>query len=348
MALRFDENKIDKFTRTPSGGLIIPAVIARPGVLTYRRDDGSVYREYTPPEVLAEAAPSFCAAPLTDGHPASGRVTPETWQSASRGHIGTDVHATEEGLECTAYAQESSLIKGIESGTRRELSSAYDVEVDATPGVAPNGERYDAIRTKISGNHVAVIAPGRGRAGPTVALRLDSKGNQSLFDETEEEMRRMKVKLKIGGATYVVDSEDESVAVALAELQKEHDATVKALAESRGRADAAEAELKRYTPDYIASLVAARVELVGKAKSLKADLVTDGKSDLEIMKEAIGPGFRVDGESEDYVRGLFEAKASVGKTEKTTDKATPIRQDSAAEDKDEYVPWTAFSLSTEA
>jgi hypothetical protein len=41
------------------------------------------------------------------------------------------------------------------------------------------------------------------------------------------------------------------------------------------------------TPEKLQQLADARADVIGRAKSLKADIVTDGKSDADIRKEAV-------------------------------------------------------------
>src|SRR5690606_10908963 len=54
---------------------------------------------------------------------------------------------------------------------KKELSCGYEVTFDETPGVSPEGERYDAIQTSIKPNHLALVF--RGRAG-NARLNLDA------------------------------------------------------------------------------------------------------------------------------------------------------------------------------
>ena len=62
---------------TPEGFLLDSPIVARTGIYTYLQPDGSVRREYRPPdEVFAEdALVSFKGKPITVLHPKGGRVT---------------------------------------------------------------------------------------------------------------------------------------------------------------------------------------------------------------------------------------------------------------------------------
>ena len=85
---RIDVGSLDKFERTPSGGLRIPAVLTRVGVLTYRTPDGDTVRELRPPEEVLDAASvaSLEDAPVTDLHPPD-LVKPETWKAYALGSV---------------------------------------------------------------------------------------------------------------------------------------------------------------------------------------------------------------------------------------------------------------------
>src|SRR5690606_25874157 len=67
------------------------------------------------------------------------------------------------------------LLAAVERKDRREVSCGYRCLVDETPGVTPEGERYDRVQRRIRYNHVAIVP--EGRAGEAVALRMDAAGN---------------------------------------------------------------------------------------------------------------------------------------------------------------------------
>jgi hypothetical protein len=63
-------------------------------------------------------------------------------------------------------------IEKVKRGDTPELSNGYRCEYDPTPGVAPDGTRYDGVQRNISGNHHAITR--KARAGPEVRLHFDS------------------------------------------------------------------------------------------------------------------------------------------------------------------------------
>ena len=163
-ALRFDVLKLDAFTRTPQGGIRVPAALARTGVQEYRRADGSIVREYRPHEEVfhKDAVASFENAPLTIGH--VNEVNPDNWGGCAVGHVIGAPKQDGKFLAAETQIMRADAIKRVESGELKELSCGYEVEIDPTPGVTTDGERYDAIQRSIRGNHVALLPAGAGRA----------------------------------------------------------------------------------------------------------------------------------------------------------------------------------------
>lgn len=186
---RFDRSaRLTRVDATPQGGIAATAYLARTGVLTYTRADGSTIREYrAPSEVFdAKALASAKGAPITIGHPRPGMVTPSNYKDLSVGHVGDDVRA--EGgrfVAATVRVNDANAVEGIKSGDLIELSAGYTVDVVPRPGVSPEGEPYDAVQTNLKINHIALLPPGGGRSGSQVALKLDA--NDAIEIDTAHE-----------------------------------------------------------------------------------------------------------------------------------------------------------------
>lgn len=329
MAFRIESGRLDKAQRTPGGGFRIPAAVGRTGVLVYRKADGSEWREYRPPEeaFAADSLASLRAATVTDLHP-TREVTPETYRAVVRGHVGDEAKADDEHIVAPLYIQDAELIRGIEAGERREVSAGYHVDLDLTPGTAPSGEHYDAVQRNIRYNHIAVGPVGWGRAGSSVALRLDANLD-TIMDlpapaGSGKERTRMKITLRVDGVDREIDVEEPAAKVILAAMA-ERDAEAKQLRkdatdalaasataakerdEARGRADSLEAEAKKQTdPKALSAKVAARVALEKRAALLR-DVKADGMTDREVMLAALSVE-GLDKESDDYVRARFDAE----------------------------------------
>lgn len=330
MAFRLDYGRLDKADRTPSGGLKIPAYVTRTGVFTYRTDDGRVIRELRHPDHVfsKESLDSLEDAPLTIRHP--GKVTPKDYKSHAAGHV-RDAKREDIYVAARAVVQDAAAIEGVEKGDLVEVSCGYTCDVDPTPGEY-NGEKYDSIQTNIRYNHVALGPKGWGRAGGSVALRLDSGdaiqetvSNPDTASPTVADLPKetppMLVTIK--GKPYTSGTPEHLAALTefAAEETKRADAaeakvkeTETKAAEAQGRADAADKALKAATdPKAQAEAVQARINLqTNAAKFLDKDFKFDGKTDTEIMVAAItksDPEFKADGLDAGYIRGRFAGLA---------------------------------------
>lgn len=175
---RRDNVRLDKVERTPGGGVRIPAIVTKPGVFSYRDSNGAEIREYRPADEVAKAdsLASLRDAPVTVGHP-STPVTADNWRSLAVGHT-TEPTPGPTGIGTALVVNDADAIRKIDARELQEISCGYAVEIDPTPGTAPDGQRYDRIQRSISYNHVALGPDGWGRQGAGVSLRLDSDGNE--------------------------------------------------------------------------------------------------------------------------------------------------------------------------
>lgn len=172
--LRFDRGTISPtWEKTPEGFLRVKATFSRTGCQRYRRQDGSQVVEYRPEEEVAkrDSILSLGGLPVTLEHPPQ-LLTPENTRQYQRGSTGTEVVYDNGFIRGVVTLTDAEAIQAVERGDARELSVGYRVQVDHTPGITPDGERYDCIQRQISGNHVAVTK--EGRAGPEVRLHMDS------------------------------------------------------------------------------------------------------------------------------------------------------------------------------
>ncbi|HSY24222.1 MAG TPA: DUF2213 domain-containing protein [Polyangiaceae bacterium] len=176
-------------TRTSSGGRVASARVTRTGVLTYRLPDGSTRREYRPPEEVfaPDSLASLAHATLTDDHP-GGKVTPDNWRRMTIGHIAGSPQRDGKFVAAELHLQHGDAIDKAEGGELADCSCGYDCMFDPTPGVSPEGEKYDGIQRGIRYNHVALGPPGWGRAGREVSMRLDSATAISGYDNDGGDM----------------------------------------------------------------------------------------------------------------------------------------------------------------
>jgi len=174
---------------TPQGGLRIPGRFSRTGVFDYRRPDGSIQREYRPPEEVfdPESIHSLFEAPITVGHPPGGYVTPINYTSVTKGQTSSDIVPEDQKfLSGSALIQDGDTLQKVLSRDLGEFSPGYGSVLDPTPGTTPDGEPYDVVQRKIRYHHVALLPPGSGRQGSDVALRLDDNGQQIFETQNKD------------------------------------------------------------------------------------------------------------------------------------------------------------------
>lgn len=184
---RFDFSEVQKseVSRTPSGGLLIPARLTRVGVFAYKTENGTVVREYRPAEEVFSPGSlvGLGGAVVTVDHPGD-MVSPETWDAVAVGHVAegsVKPDATNKFVEARVALESAECIRKVDSGELVEISCGYSCDLDNTPGVTDTGEPYDRIQRNIRYNHVALGPVGWGRAGSEVCLRLDSFGDMVQY-----------------------------------------------------------------------------------------------------------------------------------------------------------------------
>jgi hypothetical protein len=308
-------------------------IVARTGIYIYQQPDGTIRREYRPPEEVfdADSEASFIGKPIVVGHPASGIVNSDTAQDLAIGTILSSGYQKDEtNIACDIVIHNPSAI-----GEKRGLSLGYRVDIEEAPGITPDGQQYDVIQRNIRINHLAVV--DRGRAGAKARLNLDG-------DEIIEGVET-KMKIKIDSVDFEVDekianyvnslqNKEENARVKLdtanTELKsvKEQNTALKADADDKkakldamtaerdglkAKVDAADAEKEKAVKEAVEAVKAdmqERAELEETAKIAKVEK-TDGLTNAElkagIVKAAFGESFKLDGASDAYLDGAYSA-----------------------------------------
>lgn len=323
---RFDYSPLPKAARTDSGLLRAPARLTRSGVLTYRKADGTPYREWRPPEeVFSQASlDSLRTVPVVVGHPAM--VTPQNWQSLAKGDVRDDVRADGTFVAATLAINDAQTIADLDSGKYSELSCGYMADIDPTPGVTPDGEKYDAIQRNIRYNHVGLGPKNWGRAGNDVRVILDS-GCEEYPTGMDELTKALQAQAKAEAALTQAQAKADGLA---AELVTAKAATAKA----EGERDAAKARADGLQ-ESIPGLVKARAGLEAAAKGFDPEIVCDGKTDAEIRLAVASkayPKINFDGKGDEYVKPLFDAalvaeRADGGRSDVAGDVEETLRTD---------------------
>lgn len=289
----------------------MPASIARTGIQIYTDAAGNTVREYRAPDVVfaPESLATLGGIPVTIGHP--GAVDASNWRRHAVGHTSDAPPArradgTVEWLDSAIVVQDAEAIRRIESGELAEISMGYRVNVVPRAGVTPNGEHYDAVQEgPVVFNHLALLPPGRARAGSGARLRLD--GNEAP-DVLEDEI----MKVKIDGIEYDFGSASHVQA-----LEKQRDAAV-------ARADKAEADAKAHAENLgkvQAKADAAEVELA-EAKAIDVNaLVQDELAFRALVAPALPKAYDFAGKTRDQVRADAVGAEVMAKAEKLPEAA---------------------------
>jgi len=307
---------MDAPSKTPQGGLRVPASLTRSGVFIYHRADGSEVREYRPEEEVfkADSLATLAGAPVTEQHP-SVMVKADNFQKFAKGHVGDGVVRNGERVGATLYVQDGKLVSAIERGDMREVSCGYTCDVVDEPGVTATGEKYDRIQRDISYNHVAIVP--KGRAGSSVRLHLDAADNVIVPDEPAPQEKDM-TKERIDGVDYDVGTEPHKDAIkrrdAAEKARKDAEDALRAERDTlKGKVGELEKKLDEM-PAKIAEQAKERAALEQKARAvLGGETKLDGLTDLEVRKLTLAkvrPELKLDGQSDAYIAAAFDLSAS--------------------------------------
>jgi cation transport regulator ChaB len=169
--------------KTKDGYLVATARIARTGIQLYHgeevgRPDLPVVRVYRPPEEVfsRRAMQSLAHRPITLEHPPE-MVDAKNWKTYAIGHIGEDVTRDGDCIRVPMVMMDSRAIDAFDAGVK-ELSVGYSTDIKWEDGVTPAGEKYDAIQTRIRGNHLAVVPAARG--GSLLTIGDDKNGGLNM------------------------------------------------------------------------------------------------------------------------------------------------------------------------
>lgn len=331
MAIRYDRAPI-KATKTPEGFLHDSPVLSRVGVFEYRQPDGTVRREFRPPEEVFH--PNHLASlnlkPITDEH--HGMITGSNARSKLVGSIVSPGRQDGDNLVGDIVIYDANVL-----ATKKELSLTYSLELDETPGEY-QGQRYDAVQRQLLVNSTAIVK--RGRAG-NARLNLDAADAVAVNPEDDEPiMTTVKHRLD-SGIEYDVPPE---VAVALAAqtakitAEKTRADTAEAARDTlQAKVDGHETALKTAREDARKE-AAARVKLEADAAGLGVKFNADAKDAeirIAVIKHVRGDSADMTGKSDAYVEASFDmaladglkAKAN-GATQRRDAGAGGARQDS--------------------
>jgi hypothetical protein len=261
--------------------MLVDATLAKVGVMEYAAEP---HRQYNPPEVLERAAADVAAVPVTHLHPKKF-VSADNYQALACGHVVGTPAFKDGHIHATLAIQDAKLMHAIEIGACREVSMGYYSDL-GQGGVTADGLSYDAARTAITWNHIAIVPAGR--AGASVRLMLDSSEEIPTEDEVT--------------VTYTIDGAEvsaDNLQAALDALVAQRDAAKADADANKARADKAEADLTTATS-------AEAVDAAVKAELARRE---DERKAAE-RKDAVAkryPTLSLADKSAAYIDGLFDA-----------------------------------------
>lgn len=266
---RADSGKLGEWQLTPEGYLVANAKIARIGIQEYFNADGTVRREFRPPEEVAnrDSLKTLCDLPISIEHPPAMLDSSNARQFA----VGWNGSVSYDGgfVSTKVKLIDQHAVKNALDGGRIELSVGYMTKLDWTPGTW-EGQRYDAVQRNIKGNHIALTVKARGGAdlrlypgSASPELHKDSEILEKCWQLAEpawsnSEVRFDNLHIKVGGEsdmkTYEADdlqkmSKDELIDLVtemqsgMAEKEEELTETKDSLVYFQGRATALEDSL---------------------------------------------------------------------------------------------------------
>lgn len=349
-----DSVTLDGTRLTGDGYLVTTARSVRTGVQLYagsevgRPEMRSVRVMRPADEVFSvDSLQSFSHTPVTLNHP-SEAVTADNWSKLAVGEVSTAAKQDGDWISLPLILKDAAAIRAVQSG-KRELSAGYTCELEWTDG-HPD---HDAIQRNIKINHLAVV--DRARAGQEARIG-DSLWGASPIPVTDTENTSMTLKTVMVDGLPVETTEAGSIAIAKltadkAALAVAYDAEIETLKAAAATADAALAKAEAERDAALAKVldgaaldtaVAARADLIARAKAVAPKVVTDGKTDLEIKKAVlVDRKIALDGKSDAYIEARFDTltedaagadrtAAALGDTQQVADAATKEAEAHAA------------------
>lgn len=292
--MQFRSDSIDgtklAWEKTPHGYVAF-ATLAKIGhPLTYV-EGGQTRQEYVA-SFSEDSIASVRGMPICLSHPES--VTYQGNKSgAGIGHFLQELLVTDQGellapVTVTDKRGIDLIDKCLAKGENPEISPAYWVETvrsDGKGGFEQVRGRYD---------HAALLLPGQGRGGNSIALRLDTNiGVNKMSDPTNTE--------PVATTTIVSNPQLESQ---IAELKK----TVETLT---GENAGLKSQLTAMGDTHLSlDSINAKLSTLAKIGKIKLDSIDLKVSATEIQKahiQQLNPALDLNGKSDDYIAGVFES-----------------------------------------
>lgn len=324
---------------TDEGFLRVPGHVARTGIQDYLArelelpgDPNRIVKVYRPPEEVfnVDSLATYNGADITLNHPV-GLVNAENYKIVSKGVSRGDGQKSDIFVQCDLIIKDAAAIKAVNSG-KCELSAGYTAIYDETPGVTPDGEKYDYVQREIRINHIAIV--DRGRAGALA----------KIFDNETTGGNTMPVLITTdsGRSVDVADPANaQVVADAFDRLLKRASNAEDSVQKIQAIADGAKEELAKAVLLSSDSAIADRVAVIAKTGATARKIAGDSfkcesVDSTTIMRSALGSKFpTIDwaAKSDVYVQARFDM-ADEEMPEETEEEKKARMEKEAKESKD--------------
>ena len=339
--LRFtDALTIDGSVNVTDRGLVALAKAARTGIQEYLgsemgKPEMPIVRVYRPADEVfhADALASFSHAPITMDHPAEP-VTPDNIKQYEVGEVSTAAKVEGGWVSLPLIVKHRDAIDAVQNG-KNQLSAGYSCNIDWTAGVTADGESYDAIQRNIRINHLAIVDAARAgpdaRIGDSWGASPIKPGDAPITQADKRENTMSTVNVVLGDKAVAVATADAPAVEAfkadaakkLDDAKAAHDAAMAAKDAELAAKDAEIDALKGKVLEGAAldAAVAARGDLIAKARAIAPDVKTDGLSDAAIRKAVVTAvlGDAVKGKADAYIDARFDILAE------DAEKVDPVR-----------------------
>lgn len=280
--------------KTPHGYVAF-ATLAKIGhPLTYV--EGGKTREEYVASFSEDSISSVRGMPICLAHPQS--VTYQGNKSgAGIGHFLQELLVTDQGellapVTVTDKRGIDLIDKCLANGENPEISPAYWVESVRADGKGG----YEQIRGRY--DHAALLLPGQGRGGGSIALRLDNIGVNAMSDISTEPVT----------TTTTTGNSNSQLELKISELTK----TVESLT---GENAGLKSQLSAMSETHLSlDSINAKLNTLAKIGKINLDSVDLKVSATEIQKQHIltlNPAIDLTGKSDEYVAGVFESLTGV-------------------------------------
>lgn len=202
--IRLDANDQTFFTK--EGYLIDHPIVTRVGIFEYHKPDGTVRREFRPPEEVfnEESLESYVGKPVIITHDA-GLINKDNVTDEEIGTILEPGYRDGDKVRAKIVIHDTESMK--DSGLR-ELSLGYNLDLDETEGEY-EGEHYDCIQRNIRINHLALV--GEARAGDSARLNIDGKDTEAEGTQQTKGGSAMRNKYRGDGEPMTPEDFDKGI-----------------------------------------------------------------------------------------------------------------------------------------